>query len=203
MIEPIELATAIRKNDSAKLLALEDSEQRAFFAGLDQAAEFLTAFGQPEEAALEQLARDDLPEITLTTLGEKAQTIRFENLSFGQKASILLGALLFSSEQTPLIIDQPEDHLDSQFIARTVVAVLRRVKETRQVIIATHNANIAVLGDAEQIVPMQGYGGAGYIKDVGAVDAHETRKRACEILEGGEAAYRRRGEMYGYDVAPQ
>lgn len=201
-IDPIELATAIRKNDNVSLLALMDPEQKPFFTSLDEAAEFLAAVGQPEAAALEQVARDDLPEITLTTLGESAQTVRFENLSFGQKASILLGALLFSSEQTPLIIDQPEDHLDSQFIARTVVAVLRRVKETRQVIIATHNANIAVLGDAEQIVPMQGYGGAGHIKDVGAVDAHETRKRACEILEGGEAAYRRRGEMYGYAIAP-
>ena len=203
VINPIELAATIRKNDNAGLLALKDSEQKPFFASLEEAAEFLAAVGQPEAAALERVARDDLPEITLTTFGELAQTIRFENLSFGQKASILLGALLFSSEQTPLIIDQPEDHLDSQFIARTVVAVLRRVKETRQVIIATHNANIAVLGDAEQIVPMQGYGGAGHIKDVGAVDASETRKRACEILEGGEAAYRRRGEMYGYEVAPQ
>jgi ABC-type cobalamin/Fe3+-siderophores transport system ATPase subunit len=201
-VDPIDLAESVRKGENAKLVALKDSKQQPFFTGSDEAAEFLAAIGQPEAAMLERLTRDDLPEITLTTFGGGAQTVRFENLSFGQKASILLGALLFSSEQTPLIIDQPEDHLDSQFIARTVVAVLRRVKESRQVIIATHNANIAVLGDAEQIVPMQGYGGAGHIKDVGAVDAPETRKRACEILEGGEAAYRRRGEMYGYEVAP-
>lgn len=203
VISPIELAAAVSKGDKAGLAALKDSVQQSFFRDPDEAAEFLAAIGAPEIAALEQLTRDDLPEITLTTFGSEVQAVRFENLSFGQKASILLGALLFSSEQTPLIIDQPEDHLDSQFIARTVVAVLRRVKESRQVIIATHNANIAVLGDAEQIVPMQGYGGVGHIKDVGAVDAPETRRRACEILEGGDAAYRKRGEMYGFEVAQQ
>jgi hypothetical protein len=78
--------------------------------------------------------------------------------------------------------------------------VLRRVKESRQVIIATHNANITVLGDAEQIVPLQGYEGRGRTRDVGSVDSPATRRRACEILEGGESAYRRRGEMYGYEV---
>jgi hypothetical protein len=201
-ISPIDFAAALRRADGARLAALKDSEQQPFFGTAQEASEFLAAVGLPEADPLEQLPRDDAPEITLTTLGADVQTVRFENLSFGQKASILLGALLFSSEQTPLIIDQPEDHLDSQFIARTVVAVLRRIKESRQVIIATHNANIAVLGDAEQIVPMQGYGGVGHIKDVGAVDAPETRKRACEILEGGDAAYRRRGEMYGFEIAP-
>jgi ABC-type cobalamin/Fe3+-siderophores transport system ATPase subunit len=200
-ISPIDLAAAVRRGDGGVLTALADQEQQPFFRSSDEASEFLATIGQPEVAALEQIARDDSPEITLTTFGGEVQTVRFENLSFGQKASILLGALLFSSEQTPLIIDQPEDHLDSQFIARTVVAVLRRIKESRQVIIATHNANIAVLGDAEQIVPMQGYGGVGHIKDVGAVDSPETRKRACEILEGGDAAYRKRGEMYGFEVA--
>jgi ABC-type lipoprotein export system ATPase subunit len=44
------------------------------------------------------------------------------------------------------VIDQPEDHLDSAFIYDAVVKTLRKVKERRQVIVATHNANIAVLG---------------------------------------------------------
>lgn len=158
---------------------------------------------QADLAELEQIAPDDLPEISLTTeIKEQPRKVDFEHLSFGQKASILLGALLFSSEQTPLIIDQPEDHLDSQFIASTVVRVLRRVKERRQVIIATHNANITVLGDAEQIVPLQAYRGRGRVREVGSVDAADTRQRTCETLEGGEAAYKRRGEMYGFQIKP-
>jgi ABC-type cobalamin/Fe3+-siderophores transport system ATPase subunit len=201
-ITPIELAAAVRRNDDSKLATLSDAEGVTFFADTGTVGQFIAALSGEKLWGLEEVARDDAPEITMTTFGEEVRTVRFESLSFGQKASILLGALLYSAEQTPLIIDQPEDHLDSQFIARTVVSVLRDVKESRQVIMATHNANITVLGDAEQIVPMQGWEGQGLIRqdEVGSVDALKTRARACEILEGGEAAYRRRGEMYGYEV---
>ena len=198
---PVELADLARRRDVVKLRALADDAGTFYFADDDEAAGFASALRGRDVAKLELIAPDDRPEISLTTeVKSKPRKVDFENLSFGQKASILLGALLFSSEQSPLIIDQPEDHLDSQFIARTVVSVLRRVKESRQVIIATHNANITVLGDAEQIVPLQGYEGRGLTRDVGSVDAPKTRERACEILEGGEAAYRRRGEMYGFDI---
>lgn len=201
-ISPIELAAAVRGNHLARLAALTDREGDTFFANTESVSQFIGALGGEKIWSLEELTRDDTPEITMTTFGEEVRTVRFESLSFGQKASILLGALLYSAEQTPLIIDQPEDHLDSQFIARTVVRVLRDVKESRQVIMATHNANITVLGDAEQIVPLQGWEGKGVIRqdEVGSVDAVKTRARACEILEGGETAYRRRGEMYGYEV---
>jgi predicted ATP-dependent endonuclease of OLD family len=96
-----------------------------------------------------------------------------------------------------LVIDQPEDHLDSQFIYETVVKTLRQVKERRQIIVATHNANIAILGDAELIAPLVAWKAIGRITDRGSVDNPLTRERACKILEGGEAAYRRRGQMYG------
>jgi hypothetical protein len=200
-VDPIGLAVLIGQGDVSKLRALKDDAGGVYFTSDEEAAEFVAALRQANLADLQQIALDDRPEISLTTeVNGEPRKIDFENLSFGQKASILLGALLFSSEQSPLIIDQPEDHLDSQFISRTVVGVLRRVKERRQVIIATHNANITVLGDAEQIVPLQGYQGKGRVREVGSVDATDTRKRTCEILEGGEAAYKRRGEMYGFDV---
>jgi AAA domain, putative AbiEii toxin, Type IV TA system len=147
---------------------------------------------------LETLCRGDRPEISLTVDQEgKIIVAPFKELSFGQKAAILLGVLLFSDRDDPLVIDQPEDHLDSAFISNSVVKTLRRVKERRQVIVATHNANIAVLGDAELIVPLRSWGGKGLIVDRGSVDSEPTRERACTILEGGEDAYRRRGEMYG------
>ncbi len=198
---PLELADLVRRGDVSSLRALKTDAGSGYFADDSEAREFVSALRQHDISTLEVVAPEDRPEISLTTeVKSKPRKVDFENLSFGQKASILLGALLFSSEHSPLIIDQPEDHLDSQFIARTVVRVLRRVKETRQVIIATHNANITVLGDAEQIVPLQGYEGRGLTRDVGSVDGNATRRRACEILEGGEAAYKRRGEMYGFEI---
>lgn len=197
-VHPIDLAELVAKNAKAKLRALKDDHGNGFFdGGVD---EFIDLARQAGLMTLEAIAVADAPTISLTTpIDGKLRTVAFGRLSFGQKASVLLGALLCSDDTTPLIVDQPEDHLDSAFIFETIVTTLRNIKEQRQVILATHNPNIAVLGDAELIVPMQGFGDKGRIRDAGAVDADATRKRACKILEGGVAAYERRGEMYGLE----
>lgn len=66
----------------------------------------------------------------------------FSHLSLGQQQSVLLALMLSSDRVQPLLIDQPEDNLDSEFIYSTLVPVLRRVKERRQIIVVTHNANL-------------------------------------------------------------
>lgn len=201
-IHPIDLADVLRHRAVAKLRALNDGNGNAYFGKDHEVSDFITLFQDADLHELEAIPVTDRPRITLTTLSEGTpRVIPFDSLSHGQKASILLGALLFSDDDTPLIIDQPEDHLDSAFIFETVVATLRSRKERRQVILATHNANIAVLGDAELIVPLQGYQGRGVVRDAGSVDSDETSKRACKVLEGGTVAYLRRGEMYGMEVA--
>src|SRR5262249_35570953 len=98
----------------------------------------------------------------------------------------------------PLIIDQPEDDLDNAFIFSAVVKALRSIKERRQVILVTHNANIAVLGDAELLLPMRRTGDGGTAFDCGSVDKKETKKAVLSILEGGDVAFRRRQEVYGH-----
>ena len=72
------------------------------------------------------------------------------------------------------------------------------IKERRQVILVTHNANIAVLGDSELILPMRRNGDKGEAFDRGAIDRAQTRLAVQNILEGGELAFRRRKEIYGY-----
>ncbi len=201
VIHPIDLADALRRKAVGVLQAVKDGDS-AYFSKESDASEFISLFEAADLHELEEIAMSDLPQITLTTLiGDKLRVVPFDNLSHGQKASVLLGALLFADDSTPLIIDQPEDHLDSAFIFETVVQNLRRVKEQRQVILATHNANIAVLGDAELIVPLAGYQGRGVVVDAGSVDNDVTSKRACKVLEGGAGAYARRGEMYGLTVS--
>jgi DNA repair ATPase RecN len=71
------------------------------------------------------------------------------------------------------------------------------VKEQRQVIVVTHNANIAVLGDAELLLGMERTGGCGEVNSRGAIDDSNTKNAVATSLEGGEAAFRRRAEMYG------
>jgi ABC-type cobalamin/Fe3+-siderophores transport system ATPase subunit len=145
----------------------------------------------------------DLPRLTVSRAipdgkGGTRHLVRdFAKLSLGQQQSILLALILSSSSERPLIIDQPEDNLDGEFIYSTLVPVLRRAKERRQVIIVTHNANVAVLGDAELIVVMKAKNDRGEIVTRGSIDHAETRDAACDILEGAKEAFLRRAKMYG------
>ncbi len=199
-IHPIDLARMAADDNWRLASTLKDENGVPFLDNQQQAREFLAQLREADLLALERICVDDQARISLTVqeAGGAMRHVPFEDLSLGQKASILLGTLLFSEAQFPLVIDQPEDHLDSQFIFEAVVQTLRRVKERRQVVVATHNANIAVLGDAELLVPLTSWQNRGQIKDRGSVDATKTRKRACVTLEGGEVAYKRRGEMYGF-----
>ena len=121
----------------------------------------------------------------------------FSKLSLGQQQSVLLALMLSSDSTAPLLIDQPEDNLDSEFIYHSLVPVLRRAKERRQVIVVTHNPNIAVLGDAELVIALKGLSDRGLIMTRGSIDDAVTRKMACQILEGTEDAFIRRSRIYG------
>jgi ABC-type transport system involved in cytochrome bd biosynthesis fused ATPase/permease subunit len=93
-----------------------------------------------------------------------------------------------------------KNNLDGEFIYTTLVPVLRRAKERRQVIIVTHNPNVAVLGDAEQIVVMKAFNDRGEIIARGSIDSPEIRDAACAILEGAREAFLRRAKIYGIQV---
>jgi hypothetical protein len=126
-----------------------------------------------------------------------------EGLSIGQRCTAVL-ALLLAQENVPAIIDQPEEDLDNEFVYRELVPLLRRVKERRQLIIATHNANIPVNADAELILALEARDERGQLKEVngqvaaGALDREPVRLAVEEIMEGSEEAFRRRFEKYGF-----
>jgi len=119
-----------------------------------------------------------------------------ERLSDGQKATALL-LLLFAHEDRILILDQPEEDLDNRFIYEDVVKILRDYKSRRQFVIATHNANIPVIGDSEQIIVLESEEGVCKIVDTGSVDKVSIRNHVKNIMEGGEEAFRLRAEKYG------
>ena len=154
----------------------------------------------PVRFALERVAIDDLPKLTITKLvGQPAKAVSrdFSRLSLGQQQSVLLALVLSSKSNQPLIIDQPEDNLDSEFISSTLVPVLRRAKERRQIIIVTHNANIAILSDAEQIIVLKSNSERAAITARGSIDDPITRDSACNILEGSKEAFNTRAKIYG------
>ena len=82
-------------------------------------------------------------------------------------------------------------------IYKSLVPVLRMAKERRQIIVVTHNANIAVLGDAEQIIVLKSTAERGIIVSRGSIDDPSTQEAACNILEGTQEAFERRARIYG------
>ncbi len=126
-----------------------------------------------------------------------------DDLSTGQKATAVLLLLLLESG-APLIVDQPEDDLDNRFIADSVVPAMRQEKRRRQFIFSSHNANIPVLGDAEQIVGLTPVVDAGSTTVTippelcGSIDVSAVKELVKELLEGGQAAFEYRRQKYGF-----
>lgn len=115
--------------------------------------------------------------------------------SLGQRASALMMFVLMQEGRDLVMIDQPEDDLDNQTIYRDIIKFLRQRKESVQFVFATHNPNIPVLGDAEQVVSCGMYGQK---EDVmcGSLDVPDIRKRIVSVMEGGKEAFARRKEIY-------
>lgn len=201
---PSEFLAAVRARNTSAFGAIKDKDGNKALTALDVAG-IIREFGllhKDRQRDIEELAFEDRPSITVSkdvddgNGGMKRISRSFYKLSFGQQQAICLTILLNSGQNIPLLIDQPEDNLDSEFIYKTLVATLRRVKEKRQVIVVTHDANIAVLGDAELIIPLRSTNERAVVTDRGSIDKQDTKNITCKILEGGEAAFLRRQEMY-------
>jgi ABC-type Mn2+/Zn2+ transport system ATPase subunit len=192
------LLEAIEKRDTRALTALSFEDGTRPF-NIQDATEILQRLSEPKvKFALERCEVHDLPRLQVTkNIDGRYITREFSKLSLGQQQSILLALVLSSDSSDPLIIDQPEDNLDGEFIYSSLVPVLRRAKERRQIVIVTHNPNIAVLGDAEQIIVLKSQSDRGIITARGSIDDPETRDAACNILEGAREAFLRRAKIYG------
>jgi hypothetical protein len=125
--------------------------------------------------------------------------VDIRKLSPGTRGIVLL--LLYlgldDEDDRPLIIDQPEENLDPKSIYDELVGLFIGAKQKRQVIIVTHNANLVVNTDADQIIIAStgerlpsGMPIITYIS--GGLDEAHIRKEVCGILEGGEKAFIKR-----------
>jgi DNA repair ATPase RecN/histidinol phosphatase-like PHP family hydrolase len=204
------LLDAIERKDLSPILAISTPEGVSVFKR-DEASLIVERLSAPTiKFALERAELHDMPRLRVARMvpdgqgGQRPLIRDFAQLSLGQQQSVLLALILSSDTERPLIIDQPEDNLDGEFIYSTLVPVLRRAKERRQVIIVTHNPNVAILGDAELILVMKAMSDRGLVVTRGSIDHPDTRDAACAILEGAREAFLRRARMYGFrfrDVA--
>jgi len=140
----------------------------------------------------------DVVDLTLfRSDGSEAGSISKGSLSDGQRNTAAL-ALLLAQQGGPLVIDQPEDELDSNFVFKELIPMLRKVKSNRQIILATHNANLPVNGDAELVYALEAKDGKGVKRAEGGLDKPEVTAAVLDIMEGTEEAFRRRREKYHF-----
>jgi len=149
----------------------------------------------PTVTALLELAEQPIDDKVSIRLNGRA----VDELSPGQRSSAML-PMIALAEKGPLIIDQPEDNLDNAMVGETLTRILADLKEQRQIIVSTHNPNIVVGGDAEQVVVLNAEDGhragvdlTGSIDDVNVIDAVLT------VMEGGREAFAIRSRRYGVE----
>ena len=124
----------------------------------------------------------------------------------GQRGAAMLSLVLHHGSE-PLVLDQPEDDLDTSLISQLIVTELRKSRWVRQLIVVTHNANIPVLGDAEEIIVMEARAGSLTIKQtqaqqhVGPIELAEVRRDIQEVMEGGVAAFVMRERRYDNELS--
>ncbi len=114
--------------------------------------------------------------------------------SFGQKCTAVLVVLL-SLGNNPIIIDEPEAHLDSALIANYLVALIKRQKQKRQIIFATHNANFVLNADAELIIQLKNENDKIVVRSF-MIESDKYKEDLLK-LEGGEKAFKDRERKYG------
>lgn len=142
----------------------------------------------------------------------------FDQMSDGKRAFVVLKLLLdFSDKDCPILIDQPEDDLDNRAIYLDLVSYLKKKKSIRQVIVATHNPNIVVGADSELVIvanqngiKSKNHNGSkfeyvsGSLENTRVYDSSNEfilnskgiREHVCEILEGGDVAFKLREKKY-------
>ena len=128
--------------------------------------------------------------------GEEYRAI--DQLSAGQRCTAVF-PLLLKLQEGPLVVDQPEDNLDNRHIADTIAPALLEDKRGRQIAFTSHNANLVVLTDAEQIALFDSDGSTGFVSARGflCTSASSITEHVIATLDGGRSALRLRYQKYG------
>ena len=192
------LADAIHPTEFLELIRSDNVEGIVTRAGIksEAARRLIAACLEKDEEALfriETVGLQDRPFIKYVF--EDGKTKALNELSTGQKGTVII-SLAMTEGLGPLVIDQPEEPLDTESIYGKIVKALRSSKDQRQYIVTTHNPNIAVGADAELSHILRATADSGYIQQSGAIDDDATRNLLLIHLEGGKDALDLRVEKF-------
>jgi predicted ATPase len=193
-IEEICRGSGIRK-EAYQALATGYADFAAIYKDLDAASKLTKA----KADAFQQLMIENLAD-ALTYQVPNSFDVTYhgkplKSHSLGQRASAMMLFLLSQDEHDLLLVDQPEDDLDSQTVYEEVVKLVRNIKAHRQFIFATHNANFPVLGDSEIVAACAATDSAIEVA-AGSIDTRECQSEIVSIMEGGVEAFERRKTIY-------
>ena len=118
-------------------------------------------------------------------------------LSPGTQTNILLEYIVHQETKKPLLIDQPEDNVDNQTIYSDIKRWFMKMKHMRQVIVVTHDANIVINADADNVIIASQDRNGSFTYKYGALEYDDTLEDASLILDGGKEAVKRRLLKYG------
>ncbi|GAA4193342.1 hypothetical protein GCM10022219_15020 [Microbacterium oryzae] len=184
---PRQLLAYVENND---LVGLSEATN----VGTDRAARVLAALQNEESvSSIAEATLDDRVDFRLI---DGAVQKSVEDLSTGQKCAVTLPIVLTEGSRI-LILDQPEDHLDNAYLVKNIITSLTmREERGAQTIVATHNANIPVLGSAELVLSLESDGTRGFVSNRGAFDEQPIVDTITGLMEGGRDAFLRRAEFY-------
>ena len=170
-MSPLELVEAVESNSVQAITgAIEITNERA-----------MNVIAYLQSRSLTDLiaaAVDDAVELSLLDGVDYKES---DNLSIGQRCTVVLPVLL-SRHGEVLMIDQPEDHLDNAFITETLVERLRERQAVDQFILASHNANIPVLGEADLLVRLGSDGRRGFVEHAGELNDPATVRAITSVM---------------------
>ena len=157
---------------------------------------FRESLTKSKRRELEALRCPDLYRLELRMDDDSYRAL--EELSGGQRVGVLLSLLLETADDRPLVIDQPEDELDNRFLFDTVLPALKKLSGRRQVIVATHNADIVVNGDADMVIQLDASAHHGKVACAGGIEDAAVRDAIVRTVDGGEEAFRLRLRKYDF-----
>jgi len=135
--------------------------------------------------------------LSINYLRDNGKYEDISTLSPGTQTNILIEYIVHQETRNPLFIDQPEDNVDNQTIYGEIKRWFMKLKKTRQVIVVTHDANIVINADADNIILATQNNDGSFTYKHGALEHEDMLENASLILDGGKEAVRRRLVKYG------
>jgi ABC-type Fe3+/spermidine/putrescine transport system ATPase subunit len=184
-MSPLEFVSAVEEADFASIAAITSiAPERA-----------ATAIASTRASGTSDIIAASIGDGVQMELLDGQQYKGTDEMSIGQRCTVILPVVLEAHAKV-LLMDQPEDNLDNAFITSTLIKAINERHTDDQIIIASHNANLPVLGEAERVILLASDGRRGFVRHAGPLDDPGTVHAVTTVMEGGLEAFRQRSRFY-------